>query len=299
MPVIERSYKGPSDLQLLADLARMQPITSRHVIDLPWRLSSPALYTGRDARFWEDEHGVLVGFATWQLWWAVLDYFIRPGVNAREVEDAIFDWAAHRFKELDQERGRALPYWVEYRDDDVERKVIAERHGFTLDDDFFYVQMQRPLDTALSEPAVPQGFSIRPLRGEQEVAAYAELHRTAFQSTSMTPEWRRRTLDMPQYTPELDIIAVGPDDALVGFCVGWLDKQRKLAQIEPLGVHPDYQHQGLGHALLREMLRRFRAHGSTVAFVETESSRYPVQQAYQAVGFRIFNTIIRKGKWFS
>lgn len=298
MPITMRPYRDATDLTAIATLIQTQPLQCRHVIDFPWRLSSPALYTGRDAQLWEDENGTLLGFAAWQLWWATLDYFIHPSAQFQEVENAIFTWSAHRFRQLDQERGGPLPYWVEYRDDDTERKAISERHGFLLDDDFAYVHMQCSLQGPLPEPVLPPGFTIRPLQGEQEVVAYACLHRAAFESTSMIPEWRQRTLHMPQYIPDLDIVAVAPDGTLAGFCVGWFNTQRNVAQIEPLGVHPQYQQHGLGNALLREILCRFKAHGAHTAIVETESTRLPAQHTYQGAGFRIAYTVIRKGQWF-
>lgn len=63
---------------------------------------------------------------------------------------------------------------------------------------------------------------------------------------------------MPQYQPELDIVAVASDGSLAGFCVGWLNSERHTGLIEPLGVHPRFHHLGIGRALLLEALRRFR-----------------------------------------
>jgi ribosomal protein S18 acetylase RimI-like enzyme len=113
----------------------------------------------------------------------------------------------------------------------------------------------------------------------------------------MTVEWRAQTLRMPQYQPELDLVAVIPEERLAGFLVGWLDEARQLAQIEPMGVHPDFRGMGLARALLFEGLRRFRAHGAIEAVVETESGRSPALYAYRSAGFAPAHTIIRKGLW--
>lgn len=102
---------------------------------------------------------------------------------------------------------------------------------------------------------------------------------------------------MQQYRPELDLVAVTPDGRLAGFLVGWLDEARQLAQIEPMGVHPDFRGMGLARALLFEGLRRFQSHGATEAAVETESGRSPALHAYQSAGFAPAHTIIRKGLW--
>lgn len=146
---------------------------------------------------------------------------------------------------------------------------------------------------------MPDGFLLRPLAGEQETAAYAEVHRAAFKSTSMTPEWRARTLRTPQYRPELDLVVVAPDGSLAGFGVGWFASERHIAQIEPLGVHPGFHRLGLSRVLLLEMLHRFKAHGAVSALVATDLDRTPARRTYETVGFRQIHTIRCKGKWLT
>lgn len=297
MPITRRPYQGAEeDDARIAHLLEGQPEASRHLIDQAWKLSSPAIQGGRDACLWEDKNGQLLAFAAWQLYWATLDLFVHPGPWQHAVENDIFAWAEKRFKELDEERGSPLPYWVEYRDDDSERRQVAEAHGFLLDEDR-YVQFLRPLNELLPAPALPDGFTLRPLAGEQEADVYAELHRAAFESTSMTTEWRARTLRMPQYRADLDLVIAEPDGRLAGFIVGWYDSQRRIGQIEPMGVHPDFQKLGLSRALLLAIFQRFQAAGADYALVETNLDHDPARHAYEAVGFREAHIVRAKGKW--
>jgi ribosomal protein S18 acetylase RimI-like enzyme len=74
---------------------------------------------------------------------------------------------------------------------------------------------------------------------------------------------------MPQYRPELDLVAAAPDGQLAAFCVGWLSPEDRTAQIEPVGVAPGFQGLGLGRSLLLEMLARFRVLDAEQALVET------------------------------
>lgn len=296
MAITMRPWRDETDVLLMVDLLREMPPASRHLIDIPWRLSSPALQNGRDACVWEDESGKLAGFAAWQKYWSVLDFFVRPGEQQQTVETEMLAWAETRFRELDQERGKPLPYWIEYRDDDVERQRVAEAQGYTLKEDA-YVHMMHPLDKPLEKPVLPDGFTQRPFADEREVDAYVEMHRAAFESTSMTHDWRQRTLRMPQYEPELDIVAVAPDGSLAGFCVGWLNTERRVGQVEPIGVHPRFHQMGLGRALLLESLWRFKAHGSNSVLVETDMGRTAARRAYESVGFQTIHTVISRGKW--
>jgi mycothiol synthase len=267
------------------------------VIDLPWRLSTLGSNEGRDAAFWENAEGLVVGFAAWQQPWASLDFFILPGSEQQEVEAALFSWADNRFRELDEERGQPLPYWAEFYDDDQARRQLVEAHGFLEGEDHGYVFLQHPLTELPPIPKLPDGFTLRTLAGEQEVAAYAELHREAFKSASMTTEWRTRTLRMPQYRPELDLVIGAPDGSLAGFCVGWFAPERQMAQVEPIGVRPNFQQLGLSRVLLLEMLRRFKEQGANSALVETDFDRTPARRAYEAVGFQQINIVRFKGKW--
>lgn len=300
MTITRRPFRGVADMPHIFDLIRAMPLSCSHVVDLPWRLSSPAIHEGRDAVSWEDAAGRVVGFAAWQYYWATLDFFILPGPEAWAVENAAFAWADGRFRERDEERGHPLPYSVEYRDDDQQRLRLAESHGFTLDDDEDgYVYLEHSLAPLAPVPPLPDGFTLRSLRGEQEAAAYAALHRAAFESASMTPEWRARTLLAPQYLPELDLVVCAPNGTLAGFCVGWFEPSRGVAQVEPMGVHPYFQRLGLAHILLLEMLRRFKEHGADTAIVETNLDRSAARHAYESVGFRQTHLIRRREKWAS
>lgn len=297
MRIERRAFGGAADLTLVLDLIRATPAACRHVLDFGWRLTAPAIADGRDAVYWQDAGGRVAGLAAWQQAWATLDFYVRPGPDAVTVERGIFAWAAERFRERDAERGHRLPYSVEFRDDDQDRQALAAAHGFVRNVRASYVCLERELGALPSPPAVPAGFAIRSLAGAAEAAAYAEAHRAAFGSEMMTAQWRERTIGSPLYQPDLDLVAVVPDGTLAGFCVGWHDPVRGLAQLEPVGVHPRYQRRGLSRALIAEMLGRVKSRGASVAVVETEPGLTPARAAYDAAGFSQAHTVRRQEAW--
>jgi ribosomal protein S18 acetylase RimI-like enzyme len=299
MTISRHPFRGLVDLPRVVDLIQRMPPACRHVIDFPWRLSSPTINEGRDAVFWENSDEQVIGFAAWQYYWAALDIYLLPGSQQQAVATDLFAWADQRFRERDAERGKPLPYWVEFRDDDRERQMLAEAHGFVDEEYESYVSLEHSLADLAPIPPLPDGFILRPLAGAQEAAAYAELHRAAFESTSMTAEWRVRTIQMPQHRSDLDLVVVAPDGSLAGFCIGWFAPERRTAQIEPLGVHPRFQMLGLSRILLLAMLHRFQALGATSALVETDLERTPARHAYNAVGFQQTHIIHSKGKWLT
>ena len=114
---------------------------------------------------------------------------------------------------------------MEFRDDDRERQQVVKTYGFLNEEEDRYVLFEHPLP-----PTLPDGFLLRSLMGEQEVAAYTKLHRATFESMSITPEWRARTLHMPTYRPELDLVVSTPNGELAGFYVGWFEPSRRATR---------------------------------------------------------------------
>jgi mycothiol synthase len=285
-----------NDLDRIYDLVAKLPNDALHLTDLPWRLTSPSMAIPDRVRLWEgcDEDGSLVAWAGLQRpSWHCLDYDIRPDKRSEELEDTILAWACTQltidsasFDEFDG----VLRFYGYARDSDHARIAAFERAGFARMT-WGFIQMTRDLTTPIPDSAPSSDFVIRPLAGSPEVAGHVAAHRAAFDTTNMTEGWRQATLRHPHYTPDLDLVAVTPADEIIGFCVSWLTPPldalggRRLAQIEPLGVLPAYQRQGVGRALLLESLRRVKNHGVEQMDVEPELTG-DARLAYEAVGFR-------------
>jgi mycothiol synthase len=157
------------------------------------------------------------------------------------------------------------------------------------------VWMERPAALPVGKYRVPPGFVIRPLAGESEVGAYVDLHRTVFESKSMTVEWRLRTLRYPDYRADLDLVVAAPDGRLAAFCIAWLQPGLGAGgwgQIEPLGCHPDFRRYALGRVVLAEGLRRLQACGAEVIHVETDSYRNTAFALYESMGFEVQKEVL-------
>jgi ribosomal protein S18 acetylase RimI-like enzyme len=118
------------------------------------------------------------------------------------------------------------------------------------------------------------------------------MHRAAFDTVNMTTDWRQATLRDPHYVPDLDLVAVGPEGDLAGFCVSWITPPlaslagQRLAQVEPLGVLPEHHRKGLGRALLLEVFHRAKALGAHRIEVDAESYNDASCGTYEALGFQ-------------
>src|SRR6266498_3329670 len=112
--------------------------------------------------------------------------------------------------------------------------------------------MTRALDQPIPAPVLPDGFSIRPLAGEQEVAAYVTLHTAAFGRAMVTEEElaaRHVFMRDSSYVADLNLVVVAPTGAFAAFCVGQIDQAGNVHRswqegwADPIGTHPAFRRQ--------------------------------------------------------
>lgn len=283
MSLQQRDYRGVQDWNAIANLVQADD-QFNHRVDFPWRLCSTSLEDYRNAAVWENEQGQMQVFAALQFPWLSFDYAIHPTVRDQALELAVIQWGETRLRQIAEETNSEFPFNISALASDQARITFLETQGYVRWDHWM-VQFRRSLSD-LPDVHLPTGFSIRPLAGEREVEEYAALQRRAFDSTTMTALWRGHTLHAPLYNPELDLVAVAPDGRLAGFCIWWYAPHMKASQIEPLGVHPDFQQMGLSQALMAEGMRRSAALGAETALVETYSFSEPALKTYETAGFQ-------------
>lgn len=298
MLIEQRKFSGEPDIQVMLALARAYPASQLHVVDLPYRFSSWALDDPANVGLWVNTEGRLLAWAVMQTPFWAIDYTCHPDAETTLLPQILawVDWRAQQM--LGTPWG--LPCWLVMTfADRTDRIRNLETAGFTSqadvgEDSWSKVSMARVADMPVPAYTLPAGYTIRSLAGESEVAAYVELHRAVFESRNMTVEWRARTLRRPEYTSDLDLVAVAPDGRLAGFCIGWLSKngEEVSGQIEPLGVHQDFRQLGLGRALLAEALQRLRRQGARQVYVETDVYRGAALGVYETAGFRVIRDVL-------
>lgn len=303
MSFTSRVYRGEPDRALVLDLRRACT-TPENATDFPTLVDLSELLasgtpTGMHTRLWFDDSGQLIACAMAHLPYRNLYWLVRPGSSTAELENHIVAFGLAAVRKYGIERAQALTLDSPSRDSDVERVAVLERHGFVRQAEGV-LRMLRPLDEAIANPALPPGFTVRPMAGEQEVEAYVALHRAAFGTEHMTVEHRLAIMREADYRAAGDLVAVAPDSTLAAFCVCQIhpDENAQTGQhwgwTDPLGVHPAYQRKGLGRAILLAGLRFLREQGMETAALGTASTN-PAQRLYTSVGFRTAFTYL----WFS
>ena len=282
----------------MARLVEAAPSDNLHLFDLPYRFSSWAFDDPGNVGLWFTETSELAAWAVMQAPFWTIDYALSPGASSN-LHRRVLNWADGRARAL-LGTSSGHPCWfinafpgLTQRILDIEESGFANQSDVGIDS-WSKVFMQRPADLPVKDYRIPPGFIIRPLRGEQEVPAYTELHRTVFESKSMTGEWRSRTLSHPAYRSELDLVVAAPDGRLAAFCIGWLHQSPGLplvGQIEPLGCHPEFRRYALGRLVLVETIRRLQAAGASHIVVETDNNRSTAFALYESLGFQVTQTV--------
>jgi len=283
----------------MSALVRQFPADNLHVDDLPYRLSSWAFDNPENIGLWVGDGQQLMAWAVLQTPFWAIDYACHPDAP-ENLHGRILAWADGRARRvLGTPSGR--PTWFvnvlvsqtgRIRDLEQARFACQANVG---EDSWSKVLMRRSAQTPTADWSPPLGFTVRLLAGENEVEAYVELHRSVFQSRSMTVEWRARTLRRPEYRPDLDLVAVAPDGRLAAFCVCWLkqdSEQEPTGQIEPLGVLEEWRRLGVGRAILSEGLRRLHLHSADRVCVETDNYRNAAFGLYESVGFGVMQEVL-------
>jgi ribosomal protein S18 acetylase RimI-like enzyme len=209
--------------------------------------------------------------------------------------DEIIEWGLNRLN------SEAKSLDATCRESDAARIAFLERHGFVRTP-IETISMRRDLDKPIADPVLAAGFLIRPVKGEEEVEALAELHRHAFGTDHVTAEVRRTWMRVPEYDPALDLVALAPDGTFAAYCMCSINSEQNqttgdlAGRTDPVATHPHYRKLGLARALLCTGLRLLKERGMKAAVLGTGSDNIAMQNTAHSAGFYISHKKIWLGK---
>lgn len=285
-----RPYAGPEDLRAMQRLAQRvwSPGSRWHIGDLAWQRYQ---HLGREPEWatalWE-AGGEVVAWG-----WAWL-----PGHLGLLVDPARPDLAA---EVLDWFATVTTAPSTTVTVLDAEAHLIAalERRGYARrDDPWFHSHMDRPL-TDLPRPEVPEGYRVRAVRGDEDLAERVAVHRAAWHPSRVTEGSYRDVMGAWPYRADLDWVVEAPDGRFAAYCLVWLDEHNAVGELEPVGVEPRSRRRGLGRAVCLAALRALREAGGQRAVV------YPVRghpdhpapiPLYRGLGFRPYARTVTHAK---
>jgi mycothiol synthase len=294
---LQRPYAGDADLLALIALVAARPAERiadyPSIADLRELLGVPGAH--ENTALWEGTGGRLAGFATLRS--TNLAFEIAPWVPADHLAPAVIAWAAGRVRQAEQGSSEATALRTSCRDHDAGRVALLGRHGFAREPTYA-VHMARSLAVPIPAPQVPEGFRIRHVAGEHEAEALVALHRAAFGTQQMTVAYWLAMMRVPEYDPQLDLIALAPDGTFASYATFQVSEEenrltgRSEGTVCSVGIHPAFRRQGLAKALVLLGLGRLRARGVETACTGTGSWNVGMQQTFRSAGFHVHSTTI-------
>ena len=274
-----------------ADLRRMQALqqelwaleaerTHTHVGDLAWWAT---MHIGREAewkrRLWLDgDRCVAWG---WLDRPASFDYEVHRDHRGGALHEEVLDWF-----ETEAEDG-AFQAWV-MDGDDASLQLLTGR-GFAWADPYkWYAHYVRELDDALPQPQLPDGLTLRTVRGDEDLHARVEVHCAAWENSRVTEASYRNVMRVWPYRPDLDCVLETSDGTFVSYVLCWYDDANRVGEFEPVGTHADFRRQGFGAAVCTYALRRLREEGASKAIVYAGGRDEDLQARalYESIGFQ-------------
>jgi ribosomal protein S18 acetylase RimI-like enzyme len=289
LPVLRgRGFASESDLRLMQDVVQEswraeKPRVRFHIGDLAWGYYQHA---GREhewrIRLWET-NGRPVGWA-WLHLPDTAELFALPA-HRRDVIPEMAAWLREEAAAAGAER-----LAVSALDQDrltVEALLAA---GFEPTDEPPFDSMALSLGGALPERRLPDGFRVRHVSGEEDVARRVAVHRatwSVFAPSRVTETSYQNVMAAWPYRPELDWVVEASDGTFVSSCLVWLDEENAVGELEPVGTDPAYWRRGFGFAACATALRALREAGADTAVVNCiEVDGKPSAPAlYRALGF--------------
>jgi ribosomal protein S18 acetylase RimI-like enzyme len=217
----------------------------------------------------------------------VVERFVHPSFANRELAADLLAWASRRAERMASAQDGPLKLYTSRLAASLCPDDPLDAHGFIPlkpHPDVYNVYYERPLHAALPIPALPLGYSLRPVNSLPELNA---LHDAAT-FAAVNPAHQQECFESGEYS---HLVVITLDGSLAAYCecsVDWAEWQaggEKIGWIDYVETLATYRGKGLGQAVLWAGLRRLQEWGAETARLVTISSNVSANRLYEKTGF--------------
>lgn len=259
------------DTQAVIDLINASEIVDvgeavLELSDIQTDWESPMMTLDDDVLLVEDD-GRLVAWA--QVEGERADANVHPDHRRQGIGLALIRWTEQRA--LDR---AADDYEVRIGQTVPEKMVgipeLFEARGYSRLWDSWVLRL--PPNVELATRVLPDGISIRPFRGGEELTVHRVIDDAFSEWEESEPQpferWQARTLSRPDFDPSLLLIAVDNGEP-IGACVGV--PYESEGWVSQLAVGRSHRRRGIASALLAALFTEFRSRGVQQLGLNTDS----------------------------
>ncbi|TFG29499.1 GNAT family N-acetyltransferase [Candidatus Thorarchaeota archaeon] len=209
--------------------------------------------------------------------------FIHP--EFRNFEETLVEALETQFKEMKKNDTKTKMYFIVEAGDTL-RERLLENCGYENKGVCEHNRIL-PHDYNVPQYTLPEDYTIRHVDIEKDFENYRAVQGSVFSHCGefMTLEAAKIYSEADFYHSERDIVVVAPDGSFAAFATGRMDPISKLAEVEPVGVHPNHRRKGLGKAIVLECIRRLQKHGAIAIVILGAASTEEATRLYDSLGF--------------
>jgi mycothiol synthase len=226
---------------------------------------------------------------------AFLDGRVHPDYRGRGLGAFILEWMETRGRQMLSalERDRPAMLRIDFYDRSDDARALFEKQGFrfSLAED----ELRRDLRQALPATELPEGITVATW-SPQTSSFFFQVYQDAFRERPRFPGWSEEVWRCTfaagaTFRPDLSILVLQGSEP-VGFAVCHVETEETqavegLGWIAQMGIRPAWRNQGLGGALLSEVMRRTRAGGLRWAGLEVNIDNDKALRLYRRLGFEL------------
>jgi mycothiol synthase len=143
----------------------------------------------------------------------------------------------------------------------------------------------RPLDLPPPDFQPPEGYIVKHVKLPEDFEPYSEVVNTVFSHCHMTEKLAMLYTEAGFYNDELDLVVEASDGNFASFVTVRIDPITKMAELEPVGTHPDHRGKGLAKAVCAEGIRRVQKHNPSCIVILGAASTDAAARLYSSLGF--------------
>jgi ribosomal protein S18 acetylase RimI-like enzyme len=216
-----------------------------------------------NAHLWFDEREELLGFVISESGDELFMVFTRRGYGFLYPE--LLDWVMRHWGD------RGKPLKTEIRESQSDAAGYLERAAFASRGQVAITRQFRVCDKAAEPFVLPEGLRIEDCLTNTDDFGKRRLRGLAFRNTNEVRDLDLMVMayshECPCYFPQYDLSVVAADGTHVSSCVGYVDFEHRIAEIEVVCTHPDFRRKGLAEAVIRACFKRLAAGGIEVAYI--------------------------------
>ncbi|MGY5861908.1 MAG: GNAT family N-acetyltransferase [Candidatus Thorarchaeota archaeon] len=208
---------------------------------------------------------------------------IHPDHNAlvKEIIPAIEAQRKHMSKGEEEELKIGTPVPVSFKSRIAHLKELEYEDGGVCEHNRI-----RPLNLPPPEFQPPEGYTIRHVALPEDFEEYRKVLGSVFpHCANITKNLVRIYTEAEFYNDDLDIVVEAPDGSFAAFTTVRIDPISRMAELEPVGTHPDHRGLGLGKAICAEGIRRVQKYDPSCMVILGAASTESATRLYDSLGF--------------